>query len=122
VSKNDPQIQALLPLAPTALHVLLALAEDDLHGYGMLKAIRRATDGRLDIGASTLYAVLKRLEDSGMVEEAPTRPRPTLDDERRRYFRLTRLGRDVLTAEIDRLAAVVANARALRLTAQKSGA
>jgi len=110
---KEPRPEAWLPLAPVALHALLALAEQDLHGYALLKEIRRSTAGGIDIGASTLYSVLRRLEEGGLVEEATTRPRPALDDERRRYFRLAPFGRRVLLSELQRLDEVLAAARAL---------
>jgi DNA-binding PadR family transcriptional regulator len=108
---------ALLPLSPNALQVLLALADGDKHGYAILKDVERRTDGRIVLGASSLYAVLKRLLAETLVEEADERPDPALDDERRRYFRLSAFGRRVAVAELRRLETVLAEGRAKRLLA-----
>ena len=104
-----------LPLSPLVLHVLLALADDDRHGYGIIKEVRRRTDGEIEIGASSLYAVLRRLVDAELVIETDERPDPGLDDERRRYYRLTKLGRQVAVAEVARLESIIRQARAKRL-------
>lgn len=104
----------LLPLSPIALQVLLAIADGDRHGYAILKEVRRNSGGEIALGASSLYAVLKRLLADGLVEEAGERPDPALDDERRRYFRLTPFGRRVIVAELKRLESVLAEGRAKR--------
>jgi DNA-binding PadR family transcriptional regulator len=111
--KRDPR--ELLPLTPAMLHVLLALADGEKHGYAIIKDVARRTNGDVTIGAGTLYALIKRLLADGLVVESNERPDPALDDERRRYYRLTAFGRDVAAAEIERLEALVAQARALRL-------
>jgi DNA-binding PadR family transcriptional regulator len=116
--KRDPQ--EWLPLTSTVLHVLLSLADGDKHGYAIIKEVRRRTDGDVELGASSLYAVLKRLLDDGLVEETDDRPDPSLDDERRRYYRLTAFGRDVAIAETKRLEAIVMQARAKRLVPRPS--
>jgi DNA-binding PadR family transcriptional regulator len=105
----------VLPLSPIALQVLLAIADGDKHGYAILKEIDRRTDGQIALGTSSLYAVLKRLLAEGLVEEALERPAPALDDERRRYFRLTAFGRRAVIAELKRLETVLAHGRAKRL-------
>ena len=92
------------------LHVLLALADGDKHGYAIVKEVRRRTAGEVELGASSLYAVLKRLLADGLVEETDDRPDPALDDERRRYYRLTPFGRDVAVAELRRLESVLQQA------------
>jgi DNA-binding PadR family transcriptional regulator len=115
---NDTRRRAaedVLPLSPIALQVLLAIADGDKHGYAILKEIDRRTDGQIALGTSSLYAVLKRLLAEEMVEEAPERPDPALDDERRRYFRLTNFGRRAVVAELKRLETVLAHGRAKRL-------
>lgn len=115
-SPPKPQKDAdeFLPLAPAALHILLALAADDLHGYGIMQEIARQSEGKYTIGPGTLYDNLKKLLNQGLVEEAPSRS--ALDDPRRRYYRLKALGRGVLAAEAERLDGVVREARAhLRL-------
>jgi DNA-binding PadR family transcriptional regulator len=105
----------LLPLTPAMLHVLLALAEGEKHGYAILKEVSRRTQGEVSLGAGTLYALIKRLLADGLIVETDDRPDPALDDERRRYYRLTGFGRDVAIAEVRRLETIVAHARTLRL-------
>ena len=107
-----------LPLTPIVLHILLSLADGDKHGYAIIKEVRRRTDGEVELGASSLYAVLKRLLNDDLVHETDERPDPALDDERRRYYRLTTLGRDVATAELRRLESVLEQGRAKRLIPQ----
>jgi DNA-binding PadR family transcriptional regulator len=111
--KRDPRES--LPLTPTVLHVLLALADGDKHGYAIIKEVRRRTDGEVELGASSLYAVLKRLLADDVVSETDERPDPSLDDERRRYYRLTRFGHAVVIAELQRLESVIMQARAKQL-------
>jgi DNA-binding PadR family transcriptional regulator len=111
--KRDPQ--SLLPLTPAMLHVLLALADGDKHGYAILKEVSRRTEGSVTLGAGTLYALMKRLLAEGLVIESDERPDASLDDERRRYYRLTPFGRDVAIAEIQRHEQIVAQARVKRL-------
>lgn len=112
-ARRDPQ--GYLPLSPMVLHVLLALVDGDKHGYAMIKEVRRRTSGEVELGASSLYGVLKRLSDDGLVEETDERPDPALDDERRRYYRLSRFGRNVVIAEMKRLESLIHQARAKRL-------
>jgi DNA-binding PadR family transcriptional regulator len=104
-----------VPLTPIVLQVLLALADGDKHGYAIVKEVRRRSDGKVEIGASSLYAVLKRLLADGLVEETDERPDPALDDERRRYYRLTAFGRDVAVTELRRLESLLQQARVKRL-------
>lgn len=106
----DPSIH--LPLTPATLQVLLALADGEKHGYAIMKEIARRTDGKVRLGAGTLYAALKRFVADGLVDESDERPDPALDDERRRYYRLTSRGRAVAVAETDRLAETLKQARA----------
>jgi len=115
VETKRRQPEDLLPLSPIGLQVLLAIADGDKHGYAILKDVDRRTGGQLALGASSLYAVLKRLLGEGLVEETAERPDPSLDDERRRYFRLTPFGRRVVVAELKRLESVLAQAPAKRL-------
>jgi DNA-binding PadR family transcriptional regulator len=100
----SPAPHSLLPLTNTVLHVLLSLADGDKHGYAIIKEVRRRTSGDVELGASSLYAVLKRL-----------------DDERRRYYRLSRFGRAVAVAELQRLEAILAQGRAKRLVPAPKG-
>lgn len=99
----------LLPLSPAALHILLALASEDRHGYGIMREVARQSDDRYRLGPGTLYDNLQKLLDQGIVEESSPRSAP--DDPRRRYYRLTRFGRRLLATEITRLEGVVREAR-----------
>jgi DNA-binding PadR family transcriptional regulator len=109
---TDPQ--SLLPLTPLAFEILLSLAEEDRHGYHIMQAVDRRTDGRIALHAGTLYRAIARLVDLGLIEELDERRDPATD-ERRRYYRLTPFGRSVAEAEATRLESQVRAARALRL-------
>jgi len=98
-----------LPLSPAALYILLSLAGEDRHGYGIMQEIARQSDGQYKLGPGTLYDNLQKLMTQGLVEASP-RP-PAHDDPRRRYYRLTSFGRGVLSAEIARLDNVVREAK-----------
>jgi len=100
-----------LPLTPAMLQVLLALADGDKHGYAILKEVSRRTDGKVKLRTGTLYTVIRRFETDGLVSETDERPDPALDDERRRYYRLTERGRAVAIAETERLGEMVRQAR-----------
>lgn len=95
------------PLSPTSYHILLALAARDRHGYAIRKAVEQQSDGAVRPGPGTLYAALRRLEDSGLIEESNWRPDEDLDDPRRRYYHLTKTGRNALAEETARLRATV---------------
>jgi DNA-binding PadR family transcriptional regulator len=105
----------MLPLTPVMLHVLLALADGDKHGYAIIKEVSRRTGGEVQLGAGTLYALIKRSLADDLIVETDERPDPALDDERRRYYRLTRFGRDVAIAEVRRLESIVSQAHAKKL-------
>lgn len=109
---HDPT--AFLPLSAPVFHVLVSLADGDRHGYAIIKGIADRTDGAQRLGAGTLYAILKRLLDDGLIDEVGM-ARAHGDDQRRRYYRLTPLGRLVARAEVDRLEQAVASARESRL-------
>ena len=98
-----------LPLSPAALHILLSLAGEDRHGYGIMQEVARQSDGQYKLGPGTLYDNLQKLLTQGLVEPSP-RP-PAHDDPRRRYYRLNSFGRGVLGAEVSRLETVVREAR-----------
>jgi DNA-binding PadR family transcriptional regulator len=104
--KEDPG--PFLPLSPASLHILLCLAGDARHGYGIMQEVARQSDGQYKLGPGTLYDNLQKLMSQGMVEEE--RRRPGGDDPRRRCYRLTSLGRRVLTADVERLKNVVREA------------
>jgi DNA-binding PadR family transcriptional regulator len=104
-----------LPLTPAIHHILLALADEERHGYGIMLEVSRLTGGATRMGPGTLYGTLKRLLSSGLIEEADERPDPDLDDERRRYYRITPLGARALQAESARLSLLVNAARAKKV-------
>jgi DNA-binding PadR family transcriptional regulator len=106
---SDPQ--DLLPLTPVALNILLALADGERHGYGIMLEVRQRTGGRVRLGPGTLYGAIKRLKEGGVIEESRERPDPEADDERRRYYRLSGFGVEVLAAELERLEGLVRAAR-----------
>ena len=110
----------LLPLTPPVFHILLALADEERHGYGIMQDVARQTNHALQLGPGTLYGCLKRMLAAGLVEESDERPDPELDDERRRYYRMTTLGRSTVRAEASRLAGAVEAAKARLGLAGKS--
>ena len=113
-----PEPETFLPLTPAIAHILLAVADQDRHGYAIMQEVERMTAGAVRMGPGTLYGTIKRMMSSGLLEETDERPDPSLDDERRRYYRATALGRRVLEAETARMAALVGAARAKRIRAR----
>ncbi|MCZ6918813.1 MAG: PadR family transcriptional regulator [Gemmatimonadetes bacterium] len=105
--KPAPDPEGFLPLTHLSFQILLALADQDRHGYGMIKEIVHRTAGRIRPGTGTLYTAIGRMLDEGTIMESPTRPAPDEDDERRKYYSLTVLGREVARAEALRLAGLV---------------
>ena len=112
---RNPTPEALLPLTAPVFHILLALAGEERHGYGIMQDVARQTDGALQLGPGTLYGCLKRMLIAGLIEESDERPDPALDDERRRYYRLTPLGERAARAEAQRLATALAAAKSKRV-------
>ena len=100
------------PLTPAVFHIMLALADGEKHGYGIMQEIAAETENRIVMGPGTLYGTLKRMLEAGLVQECETRRDPQLDDQRRRYYRLTSQGRRAASAEFDRLQMLVRAARA----------
>jgi len=107
-----PKPPELLPLTPPVFHILLALADEERHGYGIMQDVARQTNDALQLGPGTLYGCLKRMLAAGLVEESDARRDLELDDERRRYYRMTALGRTTVRAEAIRLAGAVSAAKA----------
>jgi len=103
---------AHLPLTSAMFQVLVALADGEKHGYAILKEVARRSGGKVTLRAGTLYTVIRRFVDDALIVESAERPDPALDDERRRYYRLTDNGRAVAMAEADRLAETLKQARA----------
>ena len=112
MAAEDPT--AYLPLSPAVFHVMVSLADADRHGYAIIKDVDERTGGAERLGAGTLYAILKRLLDDRLIAELPA-ARADLDDQRRRYYRLTPLGRRVAKAEVERLERASAQARSTGL-------
>jgi len=112
MTRRAGEIESLLPLPTATLHILLALAGDDRHGYGVIQDVAQRTGGALRLSAGTLYRSVARMLEQGLITETDERPAPELDDERRRYYRLTPFGREVARAEVSRLASLVRLARA----------
>ena len=100
---KTPSPERYLPLKPPWFHVLLSLAEQEQHGYGIMQEVLQRTDGKVRLWPATLYGTLKRLIDEELIEESGQRPPAEADDARRRYYRLTKMGRRVLAAEGERL-------------------
>ena len=103
------------PLTPAMFHVLLALAGEDLHGYAILKEVELRTGGKVRLSTGTLYGIIKRLLNVGLIAELRSRPAEAQDDERRRYYRLTPQGRQVATAEAERMDEILSVARSRNL-------
>ena len=112
VPLHEPSVDELLPLQPATFHILMALAGEDRHGYAIIQEIAARTDGAIRLSAGTLYRSLQRMLEQGLIEETEDRPAPDEDDERRRYYRITRFGETVARAEARRLQELVRLARA----------
>ena len=112
-AERDPQ--DLLPRPPAQLHILLALADGEKHGYAVMSEVERMTDGEVSMGPGTLYGAIKRMLNADLIEESDDRPDPELDDERRRYYRVSGFGARVLTAELARLEQLVRAAEAKKV-------
>jgi DNA-binding PadR family transcriptional regulator len=117
---ESPAPESFLPLHRDTFHILVSLADSDRHGYAVMQDVFERTDGALRLSPSSLYASIRRLLEQGLIEELAERPDPKHDDERRRYYRLTRLGRAVATAEARRLERLLADARATGLLPRRS--
>jgi DNA-binding PadR family transcriptional regulator len=98
-----PTPDDLIPLAPVVFHILLSLAEGERHGYALKREIARRTDGKVTVGPGVLYGAISKMLSQGLIEESDDRPDPHLDDERRRYYRVTPFGRKVAEAELARM-------------------
>ena len=103
------------PLTPAVFHILLALSSGERHGYGIMKQVEKDSQGKVSMGAGTLYGSLKRMLDSGLVKESDKRVDPTMDDERRIYYQITGAGRKALEAELERYKHIVSVAKERKL-------
>ena len=105
--KPTAKPEHLTPLSPAVFHILLCLGDGERHGYALKREIARRTDGKLVLGPAVLYGSIAKMLEQGLIEESDDRPDPHLDDERRRYYRLSTFGRRVAQAEADRMRALV---------------
>ena len=110
----------VVPMSPAVFHILTVLAQGDQHGYAILRAVREQSGGRVRLGPGTLYRSIQRMLEDGLIEELDDRPDPEQDDERRRSYRITRLGRTAARAEAKRLADLVDLARASGLSPRRT--
>ena len=111
----DPDPEALLPLTPAMFEILVALADGERHGYAIMQEVETRTEGKTRLGPGTLYRSIQRLMEDGLISESDERPEIEMDDERRRYYRITDFGYRVAVAESQRLAELVAMAQAKKL-------
>lgn len=114
----DAQVQRFIPLKTQWFHVLLTLANGEQHGYGIMQEVLNRTHGKVRLWPATLYGSIKRLIEAELIEESDKRPAPEEDDARRRYYKLTALGRRVLEADADRLQELVRSIRVKPLVAE----
>jgi len=117
---TTPSPGSLIPLPPAVFHILLSLADEDRHGYAILQDVAARTGGEVTLGPGTLYRSIQRMLEQDLIVETQTRPAPDVDDERRRYYRITAFGRQVASAEAERLAGLVRLARASGFIARKA--
>ncbi len=117
--ENAPDPHSFLPLTSVVFEVLLALADGERHGYAIMQEVENRTGGAVQLRAGSLYRAVNRLLETGLVAESQQRPDPERDDERRRYYRLTALGRQVAQAEAQRLEWAVASARSKKLLGKR---
>ena len=111
--QRDPAVEAYLPLTPPVFHVLIALADGEKHGYAILKEVEERTGAKVQLSTGTLYAIIKRLLNDGLIQEIDERPGQ--DDERRRYYALTSFGKKVASAEAERMQEMLEAARIKKL-------
>jgi len=120
MSADDRRPESLLPLQPAVFHILMALADDDRHGYAIIQDVAERTGGAVKLSAGTLYRSIQRMLDDGLLVEIDERPDPDDDDERRRYYRVTPLGLNVARAEAQRLTDLLRLARASGITPRRA--
>jgi DNA-binding PadR family transcriptional regulator len=119
MTKRDIDVDRLLPLAPAVLHILIALGDGERHGYAVMQEVSARTEGKVRMSPGTLYGSIRKMLDEGLIEELFNRG-TAADDERRRYYRVTKFGRAVAAAEADRLAALLHHARVTGLIPRKN--
>jgi DNA-binding PadR family transcriptional regulator len=112
---SDSKLDSMLPLPTAVFHILIALADRDRHGYSIMQDVAARTAGKVQLSPGTLYSSIRRMLEQGLIEELAESPDPSSTDERRRYYRLTRFGRRAAAAEVERLNALLQQARATGL-------
>jgi len=120
MATDELKIDSLLPLPPATFHILLALSDEDRHGYGIIQDVAARTQGKLKLSPGTLYRSIQRMQEQGLIVETRERPAPEDDDERRRYYRITPFGSAVARAEARRLTQLVRMARAKGFAPEKA--
>jgi len=120
MAESHPNPKAFLPLKVHWFHILLSLAGGEQHGYGIMQDVLQVTQGRVRLWPATLYGSIKRLIEADLIEESDERPAPEFDDARRRYYRLTPLGKQVLDAECERLQSLVRTIRSKQKLARET--
>ena len=120
VTNDRAEIDALLPLPAATFHILIALADEERHGYAVIQDVAARTGGEVRLSAGTLYRSIQRMQEQGLIEESRRRPAPDEDDERRRYYRITPFGTAVARAEARRLTQLVDLARASGFAPRKA--
>lgn len=117
---QSDEIAELLPLPSATFHILMAVADEPRHGYAIIQDVAARTSGAMRLSAGTLYRSIQRMLEQGLLEEVRERPAPEDDDERRRYYRITRFGTDVARAEVRRLAELLRLARGTKLVPKRT--
>lgn len=120
MAHTAPDPESFLPLPPAMFHILLALADTDRHGYGIMQEVAQRTEGAIKLSPGTLYGAIKKMAESGWIVETEAREDSSLNEERRRYYRLTKIGERVARAEASRLANLVNTARRVGLLGENS--
>jgi len=120
MAHTQSDIAALIPLQTATFHILMAVAQEDRHGYGIIQDVARRTDGELRLSAGTLYRSIQRMLELGLIVETDHRPAPEFDDERRRYYRISVFGIAVARAETRRMAQLVRMARTQGLLPERA--
>jgi DNA-binding PadR family transcriptional regulator len=113
-NKSTPNSE-FVPLTPAVFHILLALSESDQHGYRIMQTVYQNSNGQFHMGPGTLYGSIKRMINDGLIEESDERPDLEIDDERRRYYRITELGRKMFRLETERLEGLVRKAKSINM-------
>ena len=120
MANDDPRPESLLPLPAAVFHILMAVADDDRHGYAIIQEVISRTSGDVRLSPGTLYRSVQRMLEQDLIVEIQDRPAPELDDERRRYYRISSFGKKVATAEVQRLSSLVKLARASGFSTKKA--